>query len=114
MKTINDSHRALYAKPDDWQRYTKPTVLRRQGRDFLRRLWQAEHNSQVPASHALSQSELFVLVESYGGGCVFSSEQPMLVFTDEYWAKRCLHLLVKRGVYGYQKGCHIQLSEFRS
>ena len=93
----------------DWRRYDSPTVLRRQGRGFLERTWKPDQFSQE--QHALSKPELETLVESYGGLCLPSADQTVLLFADYHWAKRCQHLLSQRGVSTLRCGCHLQLQE---
>ncbi len=93
----------------DWRRYHSPTVLRRQGRGFLERLWKPEQHNQE--QHPLSRPELELLVESYGGVCLDSAGQTVLVFTDYHWARRCETQLIKRGLSAQRWGCHIQLQE---
>jgi hypothetical protein len=93
----------------DWRRYHSPTVLRRQGRGFLERLWKPEQHNQE--QHPLSKSELEILVASYGG-LILPIPAPMLVvFLDYHWARRCQHLLNQRGVPAQRTGCHLQLPE---
>jgi len=55
--------------------------------------------------------ELETLVDSYGGVCLPSAAQPLLVFADHHWARRCQLLLVKRGVASHRCGCHLQLPQ---
>jgi hypothetical protein len=93
----------------DWRRYDPPTVLRRHGRGFLERFWEPDPLNQE--HYALSRPELETLVESYGGLCLPSSDQTMLVFADYHWARRCQHLLGKRGVSSHRIGCHLHLQE---
>jgi hypothetical protein len=93
----------------DWRRYDTPTVLRRHGRGFLERVWKPDQPNQEP--YALSRLELETLAASYGGSCLPSADQTVLVFTDYHWAKRCQHLLDKRGVASLRFGCHLHLQE---
>ena len=106
MNTFPSMFDCLFNRTD-WRRYESPTVLRRQGRGFLERSWQPEQPGQE--QHALSRPELEVLVASYGGVCLPSVAQMVLVFADYHWARRCQHLLDKRGVASYRCGCHLQL-----
>ena len=91
----------------DWRHYDSPTVLRRQGRGFLERSWKPDQCSQE--QHALSKPELETLAASYGGVCQPSADQILLLFADYHWARRCQHLLGKRGVPATRFGCYIQL-----
>jgi len=91
----------------DWRRYDIPTVLRRHGRGFLERYWKPDPLSQE--QYALSKPELETLVESYGGVCLPSADQTVLLFADYHWARRCQQLLSKRGVSATRFGCYLQL-----
>jgi len=93
----------------DWRRYDSPTVLRRQGRGFLERTWKPDPLNQE--QYALSKPELETLVESYGGHCLPSADQTVLLFADYHWARRCQQLLSKRGVQSLRIGCHLHLQE---
>ena len=108
MKAIEQ---AINYKPChiDWRRYDIPTVLRRQGRGFLERSWKPDPLSME--QHPLSKLELDTLVASYGGVCLSSAEQTLLIFADYHWARRCQHLLGQRGVPSLRIGCHLQLQE---
>ena len=106
--TIDPAFNHSYC-PTDWQRYKSPTVLRRQGRGFLERIW--KHDQLGQEQHVLSWPELETLVDSYGGVCLPSAAQPLLVFADHHWARRCQLLLVKRGVASHRCGCHLQLPQ---
>jgi len=92
-----------------WRRYDTPTVLRRQGRGFLERSWKPDPLSQE--QYALSKPELETLVESYGGDCLPSADQTVLLLADYNWARRCQNLLSKRGVSSLSIGCHLHLQE---
>ena len=61
--------------------------------------------------HALSKPELETLIESYGGHCLPSTDQTLLIFADYHWARRCHYLLGKRGVSSLSIGCHLHLQE---
>ena len=93
----------------DWRRFDSPTVLRRRGRGFLERFWKPGQLSQE--QHALSKPELEILVASYGGHCLATTDHWLLIFDDYHWARRCQHLLGKRGVQATRFGCHLQLQE---
>ena len=93
----------------DWWRYDTPTVLRRHGRGFLERSWKPDPLSLE--QHALSKLELGTLVASYGGVCLPSADQTVLVLADYLWARRCQNLLSKRGVSSLRIGCHLHLQE---
>ena len=106
--TIDPAFNHSYC-PTDWQRYKSPTVLRRQGRGFLERILRPDQLGQE--QYVLSWPELETLVDSYGGVCLPSAAQPVLVFADHHWARRCQLLLVKRGVASHRCGCHLQLPQ---
>ena len=91
----------------DWRRYDSPTVLRRQGRGFLERTWKPDPLNQE--QYALSKPELETLIESYGGHCLPSADQTLLIFADYHWARRCQNLLSERGVSATRFGCYLQL-----
>ncbi|WP_340124194.1 hypothetical protein [Methylobacter svalbardensis] len=92
----------------DWWRFDSPTVLRRQGRGFLERSWKLDPLQEL---HALSKSELEILVASYGGQCLSISDHQLLLFDDYHWARRCDAQLIKLGLSTQRWGCHIQLPE---
>lgn len=91
----------------DWHRYDSPTVLRRHGRGFLERSWKPGWPAKNPAT--LSKTELYSLVESYGGQCLTTVDHLLLIFDDYRWARRCETQLVKLGLSTQRWGCHIQL-----
>jgi len=91
----------------DWHRYDSPTVLRRHGRDFLERSWKSGWATKNSAT--LSTPQLHTLVESYGGQCLTSAGQLLLIFDDYHWARRCDFQLIKLGLSTQRWGCHIQL-----
>jgi hypothetical protein len=108
MKAIEQTfNRSPY--DTDWRRYDSPTVIRRQGRGFLERSWKPDLLNQE--QHPLSKLELDTLVASYGGLCLLSADQMVLIFADYHWARRCQHLLGQRGVPSLRIGCHLQLQE---
>jgi hypothetical protein len=106
---MNTNDQAFNRSPchTDWQRFDIPTVLRRQGRGFLERTWKPEQLNQE--QHALSKPELETLVASYGGLCLSSADNLLLIFDDYHWARRCQNLLDKRGVLATRFGCYLQL-----
>lgn len=106
MNAINQSSNRIPSHTD-WQRYDSPTVLRRHGRSFLERTWLSNWSTPLPAY--LSEYELIRLVDNYCGQYVNTSDQPLLVFDDVVWARRCEMQLLKRGVKCQCWGCHIQL-----
>ena len=94
----------------NWQLYDSPTILRRQGRGFVKRTWKPDQpNPLNQEQYPLSTQELETLVTSYGGICRHLPDQILLIFDDTHRARRCETQLIKLGLSTQRWGCHIQL-----